>query len=221
MTVEDASTFIYEPNEAGCWIWSGYADRNGYGRIYDRTRKRIEWAHRYSYRRHNGEIPDGYEVDHMCVTPLCVNPEHLQVLTHTEHVRVTMSRLGKDDLHKAAAVLRESGATYAEIGEALGLAGRGTAADAVLAAIRKGLVEADSIPRAERLSDDQSADIVDLVALGVPQSVVAELFGIHNSQVSRISRGLSSGHRRAREAVCAECMTAKGDYKADRKRAVA
>ena len=38
------------------------------------------------------------------------------------------------------------------------------------------------------------------------------------------ARGSMKGyqrHRRAREPVCPECMTAKGDYKADRKRAVA
>src|SRR5690606_39576658 len=38
------------------------------------------------------------------------------------------------------------------------------------------------------------------------------------------ARGSMKGYqrdRRAREAVGAECMTAKGDYKADRKRAVA
>ena len=33
----------------------------------------------------NGEIPEGYEVDHMCKNRACCNVEHLQLLLSTEH----------------------------------------------------------------------------------------------------------------------------------------
>lgn len=191
---ENPDTFTYTVDSDGCWIWGGYVAANGYARIYDRKAKRIVWAHRYSYERHVEAIRPGYEIDHMCQVTACVNPAHLQQLTHREHVRVTMKRLGKDDLHIAAATLRETGATYAEIADALGYAGKEGARGAVMTAIRNGLVDPDDIPRPTRLSEVERQEVIDLVALGIPQGVVAELFEIHSSQVSRVSRGIRSGH---------------------------
>lgn len=190
-----ADSFQYEVDEAGCWLWSGYRDRNGYARIYNRDRGRIEWAHRYSYETHVGPLAPGMEIDHMCQVVACVNPEHLQQLTHAEHVRVTMTRLGKDDLHLAAARLRRQGFTYAEISSALGYAGRFAAHRAVEAAIAKGLIQADEVPRARRLNEVERAEIRELVAIGIPQAVVAEFYGVDSSHVSRVSRGITSGHK--------------------------
>lgn len=41
--------------------------------------------HRYKWQEANGEIPEGYEVDHMCKNRACCNVEHLQLLLSTEH----------------------------------------------------------------------------------------------------------------------------------------
>ena len=58
-----------EVSECGCWIWTGYADPgNGY------PKNGPEWAHRLSYELHVGPIPSGLTIDHLCRTPLCVNP---------------------------------------------------------------------------------------------------------------------------------------------------
>lgn len=187
-------TFAYDVDERGCWIWSRYCDPNGYARIYNRDRKRVEWAHRYSYELHVGPIKPRHEIDHMCEVTNCVNPEHLQQVTKAEHVRLTMQRLGKDDIHKAAAHLRRLRCTYAEIAEALRYSSAGGAALAVQSAIRKGLISADDLPEVSRLTDSEREEIAALVAMGIPQGVVAELFRIHNSQVSRVARGLTSGH---------------------------
>ena len=63
-----------------CWNWEGPANlSNGYGTVtIDGTR---EYAHRVAYEMAHGPIPKGMRVDHKCHHPLCVNPEHLRVVT--------------------------------------------------------------------------------------------------------------------------------------------
>lgn len=65
-----------------CWIWKGGRDRHGvYGRYGGRA------AHRVAYRLTRGSIPRGLEIDHLCNTPLCVNPSHLEPVTRLENMR--------------------------------------------------------------------------------------------------------------------------------------
>jgi len=69
-----------------CWLWTG-STVNGYGRIQTRDKK-LTRAHRISWEIHNAEpIPEGLVIDHLCRTPLCVNPAHLEVVTSAENIR--------------------------------------------------------------------------------------------------------------------------------------
>ena len=43
-------------------------------------------AHRLSFWWHKGKINQGKEIDHICKNPNCVNPEHLDAVTHRENV---------------------------------------------------------------------------------------------------------------------------------------
>lgn len=52
-------------------------------------RGNMGYAHRYSYELNVGPIPDGYEIDHLCQTPLCVRPDHLEAVTPAENMRRT------------------------------------------------------------------------------------------------------------------------------------
>lgn len=73
-----------------CWLWTGYLKPNGYGSIWDGTRK--VYAHRYAYELHRGPIPAGMQIDHLCLNKACVNPEHLEVVTQrTNLLRATGS----------------------------------------------------------------------------------------------------------------------------------
>lgn len=67
-----------------CWFWRGATDRYGYGQL--RISGRLEKAHRFAYECLVGPIPDGLVIDHLCRTPGCVNPEHLEVVTNRENM---------------------------------------------------------------------------------------------------------------------------------------
>lgn len=64
----------------GCWIWTGCKAGFGYGRPMYRGRSRS--AHRIAYELLVGPIPAGLELDHLCRNPPCVNPAHLEPVTH-------------------------------------------------------------------------------------------------------------------------------------------
>jgi hypothetical protein len=67
----------------GCWLWTGAKWSDGYGRIHIRHPRRTSLAaHRALYEICVGEIPDGLELDHLCHTLNCVNPDHLEAVTH-------------------------------------------------------------------------------------------------------------------------------------------
>ena len=70
---------------SGCWIWQAALRADGYGAYWrgDRTVR----AHRHVYELLRGAIPEGAEIDHLCRRPACVNPDHLEPVTHLENVR--------------------------------------------------------------------------------------------------------------------------------------
>lgn len=66
----------------GCWLWTGAVVGDGYGRFSHDL-----YAHRYAYELLVGPIPDGLHIDHLCRTPLCVNPAHMEPVTAAENNR--------------------------------------------------------------------------------------------------------------------------------------
>ncbi len=67
-----------------CWLWTASVTGRGYGQIKCGDRERP--AHVVAYESVKGEIPAGLELDHLCRNPLCVNPDHLEPVTHRENV---------------------------------------------------------------------------------------------------------------------------------------
>lgn len=71
----------YVVNEAtGCWEWQAFRTDRGYGG-FDRVR-----AHRWAYEYFVGPIPVGLTLDHLCRVRHCVNPAHLEAVTHAENM---------------------------------------------------------------------------------------------------------------------------------------
>jgi hypothetical protein len=68
-----------------CWLWTG-ATTNGYGSF--RAGKVMAGAHRFAWEWAHGEaIPEGMEIHHVCRTPRCVNPAHLEVTTRRRNLQ--------------------------------------------------------------------------------------------------------------------------------------
>ena len=89
--IQRFTKFIQLDILTGCWIWRG-SIRAGYGLI--KFKNQLKQAHRFSYEYYNGKIPEGFEIDHLCRNTNCVNPSHLEAVTHKENCRRGISFQG-------------------------------------------------------------------------------------------------------------------------------
>lgn len=71
----------YIVDENGCWIYKNALDTDGYGRF------RKVRAFKYVWEKSNGKLLDGYVLDHTCDNRLCINMEHLRVVSFLENAR--------------------------------------------------------------------------------------------------------------------------------------
>jgi len=74
---------VNQNGKEGCWEWTGYM-RRGYGQI--KIAHRVMAAHRISYEFSVGAILEGLSLDHLCRNRRCVNPKHLEAVTHRTNV---------------------------------------------------------------------------------------------------------------------------------------
>lgn len=102
-------------SDSGCWIWTGVTSgsnaKYGYFRAGTTSDQPKVPAHRWLYEQLVGAIPDGAELDHVlergCTSKLCVNPAHLEPVSHAENqrrARLTVCRSGRHDLTDPANV---------------------------------------------------------------------------------------------------------------------
>lgn len=71
---------------SGCWLWRGAMMTTGYPVMSLGARRKKMLAHRFAYEQLRGPIPAGLVLDHLCRTPACVNPDHLEAVRQRENV---------------------------------------------------------------------------------------------------------------------------------------
>lgn len=77
-------------NQKGCYIWQGAVNTDGYARIGVKGNCNVK-VHRLVMEL-TGRNPDGKVVRHKCDTPLCLNPDHLELGTPYDNVRDKVER---------------------------------------------------------------------------------------------------------------------------------
>ena len=72
----------FPPCEDDCWNWVAHRV-GGYGRFWlgSTNVQSPRWAYEEAY----GPIPRGLEPDHLCRNPACVNPTHLEAVSHQDN----------------------------------------------------------------------------------------------------------------------------------------
>lgn len=72
-------------DESGCWLWTAALHATGYGKFGVWKIRRTVGAHRYAYEHLIGPVPAGLQLDHLCRVRHCINPLHLEPVTHREN----------------------------------------------------------------------------------------------------------------------------------------
>lgn len=70
-------------SDGACWSWPT-RNKSGYGSFYLHGKARK--AHRVSFELYVRDLEPGEVVDHLCRNEGCVNPSHLEAVTHRENI---------------------------------------------------------------------------------------------------------------------------------------
>lgn len=70
-------------DKSGCWLWRASLNSDGYAQF--RVNGKTVGAHRWYFTYTGNVIPKGFTLDHTCRVRNCVNPAHLEPVTHQEN----------------------------------------------------------------------------------------------------------------------------------------
>lgn len=80
--------------KTGCWEWQGGTSGDGRGGGYPRMSLdgQTVAVHRVMYTNIHGYVPSKKQIDHACNNRCCVNPAHLQMMTHLKNQQLRALR---------------------------------------------------------------------------------------------------------------------------------
>jgi plasmid maintenance system antidote protein VapI len=200
MTIEEFWARTEPEPMSGCLLWIGQR-RNGYGRA--NVGNGIELAHRIAYRQAHGEIPPGLLVLHKCDNPPCINQAHLFAGSQRDNQRdkTAKNRHGAAkittgqvvEIRRRAAIgdvsqralAREFGISHREVGD-------------IIRGRQWTVVPMGDPPKTEtkfrsKLSAEDSIAIRRAYSLGATQYALADRYGVDQTRIGRIVRGLTRG----------------------------
>lgn len=77
---------VHSFNGTQCWDWVGAVNSKGYGSVTNGRGSSV-LTHRRAYELLVGDIPAGLTIDHLCLNKVCVNTDHMEVVTRAENNR--------------------------------------------------------------------------------------------------------------------------------------
>lgn len=104
-----------------CLIWQGSLNDRGYGMS---SSGGWRLAHKVQWETVHGPVPDGLELDHLCRQRDCVNPAHLEPVTHAENMRrssVARAEVAAAEGSRIAALRVRLQWSQGQLAEALGV----------------------------------------------------------------------------------------------------
>lgn len=89
--------------EGPCHIWQRADSGNGRGGGYPRMKLdgQTVAVHRVAYTQRNGYVPGKKQIDHKCRQRLCVNPDHLEMVTHKKNQKRRAAAANGQGAHPA------------------------------------------------------------------------------------------------------------------------
>jgi hypothetical protein len=177
----------------GCWIFTSYVGKNGYGRF--KLYGRLRLAHRVSYEIFIGEVPAGYVLHHTCENKACVRPEHLYPTTSRNHIVY---------ISENAPACKNRKKTHCKRGHELtpentyiwGKRGIGRQCRTCKRDQIRNARHAENPSKrnySKRISAADACVIRSLAEVGVSTKLVAALYGIRRGYVSNIKLGINWG----------------------------
>ena len=114
----------FATTNTGCLVTTSHKlNQDGYfrKRVWFEGELKLMMYHRYIWMQEHGDIPSGYEIDHICRNRACCNIQHLQLLSNKDHkVKTNKERYRKRFL-QAKKFWKETDAGFKEIADKFGV----------------------------------------------------------------------------------------------------
>lgn len=185
----------------GCWTWSGWSDRKGYGMLYDGgAGGKRRFAHRVAFALAHGGIDPDLLVCHRCDNPPCCNPAHLFAGTNTDNMQdaARKGRMHPGERHGMAKLTEEQvvwikrqivdGVKFSKIAASIGVS-----ASAIKGIVHRGNWGHVPWPPGHRgrrkLNAQYAGEIRAMADKGITQGKIARLYGVARCTVTAIAAG--------------------------------